>query len=99
MQTIGVPVHAPALQVSLMVQAFPSSQSAPSTNWYSQRPPAQAPIRAWHAVGGVLQGPQALAPAAPPPLPAGPPAGPPAAPPALPAPPPALPAAPPALPA
>ena len=46
MQTIGVPLHAPAVQVSLIVQAFPSSQSAPSMNAYSHRPCVQVPVKA-----------------------------------------------------
>jgi hypothetical protein len=45
-QTIGVPVHAPAVQVSLIVQAFPSSQSAPSMKAYSHRPETQLPVSA-----------------------------------------------------
>jgi hypothetical protein len=56
--TIGVPVQAPAAQVSATVQALPSSQVASSTNAYWQTPPSHVPVSAWHAVGGLLHAPQ-----------------------------------------
>ena len=45
-QTIGVPVHAPAEQVSSTVQGFPSSHWAPSMNAYWQAPWTQVPVSA-----------------------------------------------------
>ena len=45
-QTIGVPVQPPAVQVSLTVQSFPSSQSAPSTKAYWHAPRTQVPVSA-----------------------------------------------------
>src|SRR5262245_46731266 len=70
-QTIGVPLHAPAAHTSLIVQSFPSSQSAPAMKAYSHRPCTQVPVNAWHVLGGALQGPQALVPV--PPVPPEPP--------------------------
>jgi hypothetical protein len=45
LQTIGVPVHAPALHVSSTVQEFPSSHWAPSMKVYWQAPWTQVPVR------------------------------------------------------
>jgi hypothetical protein len=69
-QTIGTPVHAPAVQVSSIVQGLPSSHWAPSMKSYAQAPWTHLPIKDEQSLGGVLQGPQELVPPVPPPPPA-----------------------------